>query len=111
MSQQCDGRLPLGNMICAQSTLFTTSNPARVASFFNLVGVLYKLQRLYVVPAVNRCWENKQLCLLKSLQGKSSNVGGDARCDSPGHSANYGTRHHLLDLTLNKVLTVELVQV
>ena len=117
MSQQCDGRLPWGNMICAAGTLFTGSNPARVASFFNHVGVLYmslktyyKLQRLYLAPAVNRCWENEQVSLLKSLESKSIDVGGDARCDSPGHSAKYGT-YHLVELNLNKVLAVELVQV
>ena len=117
MSQQCDGMLPWGNMICVASTLFTGSNPARVDSFFNHAGVLYmslktyyKLQRLYLAPAVNRCWENEQHSLLKSLQGRSINVGGDARCDSPGHSAKYGT-YHLVELNLNKVLAVELVQV
>lgn len=38
-SQKCDG-LPWGNMLCAAGILFTGSNPARVASFFNHVGVL-----------------------------------------------------------------------
>lgn len=103
--------------LCHSSTLFIGSDPARVASFFNQVEVLYmslktycKLQRLNLAPAVNRCGENEQLCLLKSLQGKSINVGGNARCDSPGHSAKYGT-YHSVELTLNKVLAVELVQV
>lgn len=116
-SQQCDSRLPWGNMLCATGTLFTGSNPARVASFFKHIGVLYmsretyyKLQRLYLAPAVNRCWEREQLSLLKALQGKEIAVGGDARCDSPGHSAKYGT-YHLVELNLNEVLAVELVQV
>ena len=39
-SQKCDGRLPWGNMLFAAGTLFTCSNPARVASFFNHVRVL-----------------------------------------------------------------------
>ena len=116
-SQKCDGRLPWGNMLCAAGTLFTGSNPARVASFFNHVGVLYmslktyyKIQRVYLAPVVNRCWENEQLFLLTSLKGKAIDLGGDARCDSPGHSAKYGT-YHLVELNLNKVLAVELVQV
>ena len=69
----------------------------------------YKLQRLYLAPAVNRCWEREQLSLLKAL-GKEIAVGGDTRCDSPAHSAKYGT-YHLVELNLNKVLAVELVQV
>ena len=116
-SQKCDGRLPWGNMLCAAGTLFTGSNPARVASFFNHVGVLYmslktyyKIQRVYLAPVVNRCWENEQLFLLTSLKGKAIDLGGDARCDSPGHSAKYGT-YHLVELNLNKVLAVELLQV
>ena len=116
-SQKCDGRLPWGNMLCAAGTLFTGSNPARVASFFNHDGVLYmslktyyKIQRVYLAPAVKRCWENEQLSLLTSLQGKAIDLGGDARCDSPGHSAKYGT-YHLVELNLNKVLAVVLGQV
>ena len=86
MSQKCDGRMPWGNMLLAAGTLFTESNPARVASFFKEVGVMYmslrtyyKIQRLYLAPAVNRCWENEQLTLLTSLKGKIIAVGGDAR--------------------------------
>ncbi|KAK2570066.1 hypothetical protein P5673_004811, partial [Acropora cervicornis] len=84
-SQKCDGRLPWGNMLCAAGTRFTGSNPARVASFFNHVGVLYmslktyyKIQRVYLAPVVNRCWENEQLFLLTSLKGKAIDLGGDA---------------------------------
>ena len=116
-SQQCDGQMPWGNMLCAAGTLFTGSNPARIDSFFKHLGIqymslrtYYKIQKFYLAPAVNRCWENEQSSLLKSLQGKSIAVGGDARCDSPGHSAKYGT-YHLVELNLNKVLAVELVQV
>ena len=116
-SQRCDGKLPWGNMLCAAGTLFTGSNPARVAAFFKHIGVqymslrtYYKIQRVYLAPAVNRCWENEQLSLLQSLQGKAIALGGDGRCDSPGHSAKYGA-YHLVELDLNKVLVVELVQV
>ena len=70
----------------------------------------YKIQRVYLAPAVNRCWENEQLSLLQSLQGKAIALGGDGRCDSPRHSAKYGA-YHLVELDLNKVLVVELVQV
>ena len=116
-SQKCDGRLPWGNMLWAAGTLFTGSNPARVASFFNHIGVLYmslktyyKIKRVHFAPAVNRCWGNEQRFLLTSLQAKAIDLGRDARCDSPGHSAKYGT-YHLVELNLNKVLAVELVQV
>lgn len=37
-------------------------------------------------------------------------VGGDGRCDSPGHSAKYGT-YSLMDAEQNKILDSQLVQV
>ena len=56
-SQRCDGKLPWGNMLCAAGTLFTGSNPARVAAFFKHNGVqymslrtYYKIQRVYLAP-------------------------------------------------------------
>ena len=37
-------------------------------------------------------------------------VGGDARCDSMGHCAKYGS-YTFVELNMNKVLDTELVQV
>ena len=37
-------------------------------------------------------------------------IGGDGRADSPGHSAKYGS-YGIIDLSTNKVLHIELVQV
>lgn len=104
-------------MLCVAGTLFTGSNPARVFSFFKHIGMsyislrtYYYLQKLYLIPAVNCVWTSEQQSLLTSFQGKHIDVGGDARCDSPGHCAKYGT-YHMLELDRNKVVTVELVQV
>ena len=63
----------------------------------------YKIQRVYLAPLVNRYSH------LRSLQGEAIALGGDARCDSPGHSPKYGT-YHLVELNLNTVLAVELMQ-
>ena len=104
-------------MLCAAGALFTGSNPTRVFSFFKHIGMsyislrtYYYLQKLYLIPAVNCIWTSEQQSLLTSFQGKHIDVGGDARCDSPGHCAKYGT-YHMVELESNKVLTVELVQV
>lgn len=97
MSQSWDGMLPWGNMLCAAATLFTGSNPGRVATFFKHLGMsyislrtYYNIQQLYLNPAVNSVWDREQLSLLTAFQGKVIDVGGDARCDSPGHCAKYG---------------------
>ena len=59
-SQQCDGQMPWGNMLCAAGTLFTGSNPARIDSFFKHLGIqymslrtYYKIQKFYLAPAVS----------------------------------------------------------
>ena len=45
-----------------------------------------------------------------TLTGKQIVLGGDARCDSPGYSAKYGS-YSLMDLETNKILDIQLVQV
>ena len=37
-------------------------------------------------------------------------LGGDARCDSPGYSAKFGS-YSLMDLNTNKIVDVRLIQV
>ena len=43
------------------------------------------------------------------LQGLSTVIGADGRCDSMGHSAKYGS-YAALNIDTNKILNVELVQ-
>lgn len=47
---------------------------------------------------------------IKDGPSKDVVVGGDARCDSPGYSAKYGT-YTIMDLERNKILDIQLVQV
>ena len=57
-------------------------------------------------------WKHKQLQLLAECASQDSPliIGGDGRADSPGHSAKYGS-YGIIDLSTNKVLHIELVQV
>ena len=54
----------------------------------------------------------QQSSLLDSIkdEGKELILGGDGRCDSPGHSAKYGS-YSLMDLEQNRILDSQLVQV
>lgn len=72
-----------------------------------------RLQAYYVVPSATRTWDFEQAELLEEIkEGPCQDVvvGGDARCDSPGYSAKYGT-YTIMDLERNKILDFQLVQV
>ena len=63
-------------------------------------------------PAVVAVWGTTQVELLALCRasGNPLIIGGDGRADSPGHSAKYGS-YRIIDLTSNKVIHLELVQV
>ena len=54
-------------------------------------------------------WES-QTELREQYQGRVLTLGGDARCDSPGFSAKFGS-YTLMDLEFGKVVDLQLVQV
>lgn len=65
---------------------------------------------LHIHDAVSITWEKKHSALLSLFVEKDMVLGGDARCDSMGHCAKY-VSYTLIELDVNKVLTVQLVQV
>ena len=67
------------------------------------------MQRSYLVPSVTAVWKRQQQELFEKITG-TVKLGGDGRCDSPGHSAKYGT-YTMMDLDQKKVLDLQLVQV
>ena len=69
-------------------------------------------QKKYLHTAVQRTYKQQQSTLLNNIkaEGRELIVGGDGRCDSPGHSAKYGT-YSLMDAEKNKILDSQLVQV
>lgn len=69
-----------------------------------------RLQNLYVVPAATMTWDSEQAQLLQSIQHQDVVVGGDARCDSPGYSAKYGS-YTMMNLETQKILDFQLIQV
>ena len=116
-SQPCHGNMPWGNLICAAGILFTGANPSNVFNYFRIIGVNFLaprtynlLQRIYLIPCVSEVWSKHQVVLLQEFQGKHITLGGDGRCDSPGHSAKYGS-YSLMEMETNKVLDLQVVQV
>ncbi len=62
--------------------------------------------------AVSNVWMRQQIQFIEVIQAFDEPlvIGGNGRCDSPGHSAKYGA-YNLMELRHNVVVDVELVQV
>ena len=99
--------------------MFNGASPTKVLKVLqalNVASIAYSTyaehQRTYLQPAVVTVWERQQAALVQELQesGEKLVIGGDARNDSPGHTAKYGS-YTFMELKHNKVLHLELVQV
>ena len=66
-------------------------------------------QTNYVAPSVTHVWKCSQQGLLSKCRSPVI-IGDDGRADSPGHSSKYGS-YGIIDMSTNKVLYTELVQV
>ena len=117
-SQPIIKRKPVGNLLLAASILFTGNTFAsvsRLASCLNLQfiseSVFYDTQQRFLFPVLNQAWKNEQEIVRQELVNKGAiNLNGDGRCDSPGHSAKYGT-YTLMDDDSGKVVAFSVVQV
>lgn len=69
-----------------------------------------RLQSLYVAPSATVALDSEQATLLQDIHNRPVVLGGDARCDSPGYSAKYGS-YTLMDLVTKKIVDFQLVQV
>ena len=110
---------PAGNILLSAAILFSGSTPSKVFRFLKFLQVacftdrtFYKHQTEYLEPAIISVWKHNQLRLMAEcvLRDSPLAIGGDGRADSPGHSAKYGS-YGIIDLSTNKVLHIELVQV
>ncbi|XP_071834545.1 uncharacterized protein [Apostichopus japonicus] len=117
-SQPFIGNIPAGNILLSASILFSGASPKKVIQVMkgvNVATIAYSSfivhQRLYLQPAIVNTWERMQLKMVEDLKESEEKlvIGGDARNDSPGHTAKYGS-YTFLEQNLNKVIHVELVQ-
>uniref|UniRef100_A0A8W8JEX6 Uncharacterized protein n=1 Tax=Magallana gigas TaxID=29159 RepID=A0A8W8JEX6_MAGGI len=61
-----------------------------------------RIQSAYVVPAALFTWDFHQAELLNQYEGRALTLGSDARFESPGFSAKFGS-YTLMDLETGKV--------
>ncbi|CAL9690969.1 unnamed protein product [Knipowitschia caucasica] len=115
-NQPCVRQLPILNILLSASILFTGSMPTktlRLFSFLNIkcisIRTYFHHQSQYLHGVLHDVWNRAQAKLLGDIAGKELLLGGDARCDSMGHSAKFGS-YSLMDLGSNKLLSVQLIQ-
>ena len=108
-----------GNILLSAAILFSGATLRKILRVLSHMKVacftertFYHHQKRYLEPAVISVWEAKQSTLLAQCRatGVPLIIGSDGRADSPGHSAKYGS-YDILDLTTNKVIDMQLVQV
>ena len=105
-----------GNLLITAAIVFsgnTYKHAADFAKHLNLQFIsssyYYKIQRKIIFPVIQKAWKNNQAEVVKQLkQNKSVDLCGDGRCDSPGHSAKYGT-YTLMDEKSNLIVEFSLV--
>nr|XP_022295894.1 uncharacterized protein LOC111105799 [Crassostrea virginica] len=108
--------MPWSNLLLAGSIVFSGLNISKCLRFLQHLKVpafsastFNRIQSAYVVPSILFTWDFHQAELLDMYQDRMLTLGGDARCDSPGFCAKYGS-YTLMDLENGKVLDFQLVQ-
>ena len=61
----------------------------------------YNIQKAYVIPEVNYAWAIHNESVMSAVSEKPITVSGDARYDSPGYNASFGSV--TLCLTQNRI--------
>lgn len=76
------------------------------------IRTFFRHQTDILQPAIVKVWENMQHKFVSHLMvlDKRLVLGGDARSDSPGHTAKFGS-YTLMELNTNKIMNISLVQV
>ncbi|KAH6944771.1 hypothetical protein HPB50_004975 [Hyalomma asiaticum] len=106
----------LGNVLLCCAILFTGSSRTKVIRLLSVMGVqslqkteYFQYQRCYLLAAVEQAWQSQQKSVIEEAKEQACSLAGDGRCDTPGHSADFGT-YTLMDTDLNKIIHTELVK-
>ena len=109
-SQPYVDEMPLGNILIPAAVLLTGNTFAPISHFAACLNLQIVSKATFYKVQDN--WHNHQKQVLKDIKNQKTpvNVAGDGRCDSPGHSAKYGT-YSLMYEPSGKVVDFSLVQV
>ncbi|CAN7950596.1 unnamed protein product, partial [Ixodes hexagonus] len=116
-SQPKLGNKPAGNVLVCSAILFSGASPVttlRVLKSINVATIsestYFDSQTSYLLPAVKQVYNRHNTELLEGLRGKSIDLAGDGRCDSPGFSAKFCT-YSFHEAVTKKIIQIEQVQV
>ena len=97
-----------GNLLMSSAILLSGATFTKIATLAEILGLCFfsektfcSIQDSYLFPVINEVWEREQDTVFNDLEGKDLWLSGDGRCDSPGHSAKYGT-YTMIDQTLTR---------
>ena len=106
-----------GNLLFSAGILFTGNDYSNIANFTKATNIQFfsqrsfsSTQKKYLFPIVNKKFAEHRVDIFNKVRNTEVVAGGDGRCDSPGHSAKYGT-YSIVNTASSKVLDFSLVQV
>ena len=108
-----------GNLALSAGLFFSGIQFSKFQQFSSAINLnsigencYYTLRDKYVFPVIDTHWEKEQTRVINTLKDRVDPVtlAGDGRCDSPGHSAKYGT-YTMLDVVSDQVVDFKVVSV
>ena len=112
------GKTACTNLVMSSSIYTSGASISKVMRMFKLMNVAAISKRTVnrhataiIQPTISIEWKEQQTNRISQLKGKDGGlvVAGDGRCDSPGHTAKYGS-FTFIEQRLQKVVTLQLVQ-
>ena len=107
--------LYVNNLQIAAAVLLSGNNfgkVKRLAESINLAFIskssYFRMQKLYLLPAVNEWWEWMRGELMNEFRGQDIIVSGDGQCDSPGFSAK-NLCYFIMEVSSKYILHVQIV--
>ena len=115
-SQPLIGNIPYINLQLPAAIFISGNSYSAFLEICNLTKILslqerqyYNLQSTYFIPQVGKVWQQHNESDLAAIGNTSLILAGDARHDSPGHCATFGT-YTLLDNDSNLIVSTETVK-
>ena len=106
-----------GNLLLASTILLSGATYTKIVSLSEILNwkmfsekTFYNIQNMYLFPVINEAWQAEQNSVFSELEIEDLWLSGDGRCDSPGHSAKYGT-YTMIDQFSDKIIDFQIVQV
>ena len=123
-SQPVVKKAPLGNVLLSAAILFSGLCYTAVCDMARCLGLQFlsrtvfcAYQKKTLVPVIQEAWElEREGIALELKEGDAVTLAGDARCDTPGHNAKYGS-YTLMHIDgdgqkgIKRIVAMELIQV